>query len=178
MRRTVLLVGLLALCGGRGFAVWKALKTDSFLLFYPAGRESQAFEALQALERRRSYVEALVGRSGGMLSVVLVDAGTESNGFTDFLFRRAHLYLYPPSDGEIAFGPSWWELLGVHEYTHWLQLTSASGLPGALAWAFGGVYAPNALVPDWLAEGLAVYAESGITPYGCLLYTSPSPRDS
>jgi hypothetical protein len=167
MRRTLpLLFCLLALCGGRGFALWKTLKTDSFVLFYPAGRERQAFAALGSLERHRAYVETLVGRTGRRLPVVLPDAGTESNGYADFIFRRIHLYLYPPSVGELAFSPSWWDLVGVHEYTHWLHLTSASGLPAALAWALGDAYAPNVFVPDWLAEGLAVYAESGITPYG------------
>jgi hypothetical protein len=166
MRRTLLsLIGLLLLAGGRGFAVWRTLKTDAFVLFYPAGREDQALAALGALERYRGYVEALVGRTGRMLPVVLPDAGTDSNGFADFVFRRIHLYLYPPSDGELAFGPSWWAEVGVHEYTHWLHLTSASGLPGALAWALGDACAPNVFIPEWLAEGLAVYAESGFSPY-------------
>jgi hypothetical protein len=167
MRRTLLLLScLLTLCGGPGFAIWKTLKTDSFVLFYPAGRESQALDALGSLERHRGYVEALIGRAGGRLPVVLADAGTESNGYADFIFRRIHLYLYPPSVEELAFSPSWWDLVGVHEYSHWLHLTSASGLPAALAWALGDAYAPNGFVPDWLAEGMAVYAESGITPYG------------
>jgi hypothetical protein len=167
MRRTMLLLlGLLIVCGGRGFTLWKTLKSESFVLFYPEGRENQALEAFGALERYRGYVEDLVGRHGSRLPVVLTDAGTESNGFADFMFRRIHLFLYPPSDGDLAFGPSWWALEGVHEYTHWLHLTSASGLPGALAWALGDAYAPNVFVPSWLAEGLAVYAESGVTPYG------------
>jgi hypothetical protein len=166
MRRTLLsLIGLLLLVGGRGLALWKTLKTDEFVLFYPAGRENQALAALGTLERYRGYVEALVGRTGRRLPVVLPDAGTDSNGFTDFVFRRIHLYLYPPSDGELAFGPSWWAEVGVHEYTHWLHLTSASGLPGALAWALGDAYAPNVFIPEWLTEGLAVYAESGFSPY-------------
>jgi hypothetical protein len=167
MRRTLpLLVGLLLLGGGSGFASWKTLKTDHFLLFYPAGRETQALEALGTLERWRGYVEDLTGRRGGpRLPVVLPDLGTDSNGYADFVFRRIHLYLYPPSAGELAFGPSWWAEVGVHEYTHWMHLTSASGLPGALAWALGDAYAPNVFVPDWLVEGMAVYAESGFSPY-------------
>jgi hypothetical protein len=53
----------------------------------------------------------------------------------------------------------------VHEYVHWLHLTSASGLPGALAWAFGDAWAPGVFSPAWLTEGLAVYAESAAGPY-------------
>ena len=147
-------------------ALWKTLKSASFTLFYPAGREREALRALGELEGRKAFAEALVGRSGGCrLSVVLEDAGTESNGYADPVFRRLHLYLYPPSDPGLGFAPSWWELVGVHEYVHWLQLTAASGLPGALAWAFGDAWAPGVFTPAWLVEGVAVYAESAGSPY-------------
>ncbi len=156
-------------------ALWKSLKSDSFLLFYPAGRENEARQALTELEQCKAYAAALVGdnplprrgnplspRSSGRrrLAVVLVDAGTQSNGFADPAYRRLHLYLYPPSDFDLGFAPSWWSLVGVHEYVHWLHLTAATGLPRALTWAFGDAWAPGIFSPSWLVEGLAVYAES------------------
>lgn len=162
----VLPVLLLLLASVPAPALWKTLKSASFTLFYPAGREREALRALGELEGRKAFAEALVGRSGGCrLSVVLEDAGTESNGYADPVFRRLHLYLYPPSDPGLGFAPSWWELVGVHEYVHWLQLTAAAGLPGALAWAFGDAWAPGVFTPAWLVEGLAVYAESAGSPY-------------
>ena len=162
----VLPVLLLLLASVPAPALWKTLKSASFTLFYPAGREREALRALGELEGRKAFAEALVGRSGGCrLSVVLEDAGTESNGYADPVFRRLHLYLYPPSDPGLGFAPSWWELVGVHEYVHWLQLTAASGLPGALAWAFGDAWAPGVFTPAWLVEGVAVYAESAGSPY-------------
>jgi hypothetical protein len=94
-----------------------------------------------------------------------VDAGTQSNGYADSANRRLHLYLYPPSDPDLGFAPSWWSLVGGHEYAHWLHLTSATGLPGILAWAFGDAWAPGVFGPAWLAEGLAVYAESAGGPF-------------
>ena len=162
----VLPVLLLLLASVPAPALWKTLKSASFTLFYPAGREREALRALGELEGRKAFAEALVGRSGGCrLSVVLEDAGTESNGYADPVFRRLHLYLYPPSDPGLGFAPSWWELVGVHEYVHWLHLTAASGLPGALAWAFGDAWAPGVFTPAWLVEGVAVYAESAGSPY-------------
>ena len=90
-------------------ALWKSLKSDSFTLFYPSGREQAAWQALQELEQWKAYATALVGGSGERrLWVVLVDAGTQSNGFADPAYRRLHLYLYPPSDPELGFAPSWW----------------------------------------------------------------------
>jgi hypothetical protein len=157
----VLPVLLFLLTGPPAAALWKSLKSDSFLLFYPAGRESEARQALGELEQLRAYAAALVGEPARRrLSVVLVDAGTQSNGFADMAFRRLHLYLYPPSDPDLGFAPSWWSLVGLHEYVHWLHLSSASGLPRALTWAFGDAWAPGIFGPAWLAEGLAVYAES------------------
>jgi hypothetical protein len=162
----VLPVLLLLLASVPAPALWKTLKSASFTLFYPAGREREALRALGELEGHKAFSEALVGSSGGRrLSVVLEDAGTESNGYADPAFRRLHLYLYPPSDPGLGFAPSWWELVGVHEYVHWLHLTTASGLPGALAWAFGDAWAPGVFTPAWLVEGVAVYAESAGSPY-------------
>jgi hypothetical protein len=147
-------------------ALWKSLQSESFTLFYPSGRERAAWQALRELERWKGYATALVGAAGRRrLSVVLADAGTQSNGYADPAYRRLHLYLYPPSDPDLGFAPSWWSLLGVHEYVHWLHLTAASGLPGALAWAFGDAWAPGVFSPAWLVEGLAVYAESAAGPY-------------
>jgi hypothetical protein len=42
-------------------ALWKSLKSDSFTLFYPSGREQAAWQALQELEQWKAYATALVG---------------------------------------------------------------------------------------------------------------------
>ena len=174
MSRTVLflLVWLLihALPGGASPAAsgrvrWKTLKTPAFTVFYPQERERQAVEILSVLENVRGYVEQTVGKTGGPIAVVLADLGIESNGLTDPVFRRMVLYPYSPSTGSLSTLQSWWRLLGVHEYTHWVHLSAASGLPGVLTAVFGNILAPNLLAPAWLLEGLCVYAESGLSPY-------------
>ena len=43
------------------FSLWKTLKTESFTVFYPSGRERQAEEILEVLEYYGSYVGDLVG---------------------------------------------------------------------------------------------------------------------
>lgn len=165
MTRSVLaLCTLLALAPAPARALWKTLSSDSFTVFYPAGREREALSALEGLEAQKPFAEALVGRKGRRLAVVLEDMGTESNGYTDSAFRNLHLYLCPSTDGELAYGPDWWGQIGIHEYVHWLHLTSAAGVPGALRWAFGDGWAPFQSGPAWLAEGLAVYAESAWRP--------------
>jgi hypothetical protein len=166
LARPVLPAILLVLACFPAPALWKSLKSDSFILFFPSGRQREALRALQELEACQPFAEHLVGaHPARRLPVVLVDAGTESNGFADPAYRRLHLYLYPPSDSDLGFAPSWWGLVGLHEYVHWLHLTAASGLPGALAWAFGDAWAPGVFSPEWLVEGLAVYAESAVSPY-------------
>ena len=84
---------LLVLCAYPGFGLWKALKTESFTVFYPAGFKFQARQALEILEYYKGYAQKLAGSRGRLVAVVLQDLGTESNGLADPIFRRIHLYL-------------------------------------------------------------------------------------
>jgi len=60
---------------------------------------------------------------------------------------------------------SFYEIL-VHEYTHILNLYPVHGLPRGLSWIFGSIVRPNAYLPRWYAEGLAVFTESYFVPKG------------
>ena len=103
------------------FSKWKTLKNDSFTIFYSSGQEFLAREVLQTLESYRQAVEELVGNNSKNLPVVLEDVGSMSNGYADAVFKRIHLFTYPPSTGESSFSQNWWDLVGVHEYTHLLH---------------------------------------------------------
>ncbi|MBN1838254.1 MAG: hypothetical protein JW820_20515, partial [Spirochaetales bacterium] len=166
-RTTLLLLAALLLAAAPGHAQWKTLKTSAFVLFYPRSREQQALEVLAVLEATSGYVEQTLGRPGRRIAVVLTDVGIESNGLTDPVFRRILLYPYSPSPGSagsLGSLQSWWRLLWIHEYGHWVHLDMASGVPRALRTLFGNVLAPNLYAPTWLHEGICVYAESGYSP--------------
>jgi hypothetical protein len=147
------------------FCLWRTLKTEAFTVYYPEKREAEAREILEVLEYYRGYVGQLTGARTRRVAVVLEDIGLQSNGLTDVTFHRILLFSSAPSDGTLAYHQSWWRMVGVHEYTHWRHLSSASGLPGLLTTLFGNAMVPGNYTPGWLKEGICVVAESGTSPY-------------
>jgi hypothetical protein len=146
-------------------ARWRSLRSDAVLLFYPEERRSQAVELLDLMESRRGGLEALLGSRARRLVLVLEDFGALANGYADPVFRSVHLGLSPPAGGPLSYGRSWYALVGVHEYAHLLQLTTAGGFPGLLTTMFGNYLNPNLFVPLWWVEGVAVYSESAFDSY-------------
>lgn len=148
-----------------GWSDWLTLKTKHFTVFYKPGHEGEAEQVLETMEFYRQRVENLCGNEELHVAVVIDDTGLNVNGFTDPLYTRIHLYRSNP-DGW-AGTENWWSLVGVHEYTHELSLTKASGLPNRLTGIFGKFefFMPNLLVPGWILEGITPYSESQLTPY-------------
>lgn len=144
---------------------WRTLNTEHFTVFYPAGYEAAAWDALETLEHYRPFVEGLVGNTAYHLPVVIEDLGTVTNGFTNPVFYNVHLFPYSPAGGELGFTENWWRLVGVHEYTHLLHLTKRDGIPGLLTAVGGTLFLPQLWLPGWMLEGITVYAESQLSPY-------------
>ncbi|MEF3694443.1 MAG: hypothetical protein V3576_03750, partial [Candidatus Cloacimonadota bacterium] len=147
------------------WANYKSVSTPNFEVYYRDGWEAEALEVLQTMEFYRPYVEELAGNTGGLASIVLEDMGNEVNGYVNLLNRKIALFAYPPTGGSLSNGESWWKLVGVHEYIHHNQLTTASGLPGFLRKVFGNVLYPSLHQPMWITEGITVYGESNLSPY-------------
>ncbi len=171
MKKTVLgifLVALLFFVSGNVLAgtKWRCLKTDHFSVFYPSELEKQAREVLGILEYYRPEVEKITGNERLHLPVVLADFGIIANGFADPVFYRSHLFWYPPT-GMLDMGgvEDWNTLVAVHEYTHMLQMTNASGFRRVIRDVFGNIYNPNCMVPGWIYEGITVYSESRLSEF-------------
>ncbi len=126
MRNLLLL--LLLLNSLPAFAIdWHTLKTDHFTVFYPAGYEGQAFQLLETVEYYRPKVEALTGGAAENFPLVIEDVGVSANGFMNPWEPTIHVYRGMP--GAPQSMENWWANVGVHEYTHALQLTNTSGTP-------------------------------------------------
>ena len=147
------------------WANYRSVATPNFQVYYQNGWEEEALEVLQTMEYYRPYVEELTGNTGGLASIVLEDMGNEVNGYVNLLNRKIALFAYPPTGGSLSNGESWWKLVGVHEYIHHNQITTASGLPGFLQKVFGNVLYPSLHQPMWITEGITVYGESNLSPY-------------
>ena len=144
-----------------GFSVdvnWQTIKTDHFIIFYQSEYEQTATEALAILEYYRPELEEAFGHELEKLPVLIEDTGI-ANGFASPVDYR--MSLFSTESGH----ENWLALVGVHEYVHMLSLSKTGGRVRPLENMFGNAFLPNVWLNGWLAEGIAVYHESQISPY-------------
>jgi hypothetical protein len=169
MRKVILLTILLLLITTPQFTSvitnWKTLVTDSFVIYYHQNHELQAYNALQALEYHRNYVEELTGNKRKRFPVVIEDIGNVANGFANPVADKIVLFTHFPTNSQLGYYEDWWSMLGVHEYIHILQITNEGGIPRVLRKALGNIMYTNFLQPTFMLEGITVFGESDIHPY-------------
>ncbi len=171
---TILLLLLLLLggvAGSQGVSArwgqdWSVYETENFALFFPDNMEGQARELLYHLEANLDYVRELTGGEvSGKIHLSLEDVGLMANGFADPINERMGIFAgQPDTFSSLAGYESWLRLVGVHELTHILHMTNTEGYSELTTGIFGNALAPNIHSPLWLIEGIAVYAESQISP--------------
>jgi hypothetical protein len=141
-------------------------KTGQFTLFFPSGYEERAELLLSELETYKDIPEGIIGNKLADMPLLLEDAGQYSQGIADPVYRRISLFNYDDNEER------WFRSVGVHEYTHMLQMLKKSGAPSVLAGIFGDIVSPGIFAPDWMLEGIAVYDESQISRYSGRLNNS------
>lgn len=149
-----------------GWINWKTIETDKFQVIYKPGHESSAKECLKILEFYRPQVVNLTENNVGKTPIVIEDIGIMSSGYANPIFKNIHLSTYPPSiASQLDFCQSWLRTVSLHEYSHIAHLTSTGGFPKFLTTLLGTPFQPNIYSPVWLAEGIATYSESQVSPY-------------
>ena len=171
IKRTRLLAALLAACAPAAARAqpydpslrWFTLETPHFQLHYYAGEEALARRTAGALERAHELMKPLLPWDPGRTQVVLADDSDDANGSaTPFPYNTIRLVGTPPGSlSELNDYSDWVLSLTAHEYTHILHLGRVSGVPSFIDAVFGPIWLPNAMVPPWLTEGMAVLHESG-----------------
>ncbi len=157
---------------------WHTIETGHFYIHYYEGEE----ETLQIIANYAEYVHRLLSEKyrwtpSGKTHIVVSETEDFANGMaTVFPYNTIYIYLIPPEvDSVIGYYDDWLFLLMVHEYTHIIQLDQARGLARVWRSIFGRspfvllppwTTFPNALMPQWLIEGLATYEESKNTTAG------------
>jgi len=100
--------------------------------------------------------------------IILLDIPGTANAWADSLWGTVTLSLSWPLDywGGTHFS-DWWRLLLTHELAHLFQM---GVIPEDTLWDtfLGKILPPGGLQPMWFVEGLAVYAESRLSPRGRL----------
>jgi hypothetical protein len=99
----------------------------------------------------------------GVVHLIFNSLDETANG-TAFVFPYNYIILNSekPRKNSYLYSDStkWRDILFVHEYTHILTMDMTHGMIEALRYVFGSSVKVNGLLPRWMLEGVAVWAES------------------
>lgn len=91
--------------------------------------------------------EKTTGNSLKRVYFVIDDFGSVVNGYADPTHSDSiHIFTYSPDSKELAMSENWYKTVGVHEYTHMLQMKNCSGVPKIIKSLYGNFYFPNTFV--------------------------------
>jgi len=118
------------------------------------------------LDKAYSKLMLLFPEKKFTVPVVIHNFTVQSNGYVAWAPKRMELY---PTPDQNTIPLSAEKQLAVHELAHVLQMESlnqgfSKGMSLLLGQQFTGIVA--SLLPSWLIEGDAVFAESALTPSG------------
>lgn len=153
--------------------VWKTFRTDHFEVIFPQTHEELAREYAAQAERSHSILAPIFGEAPDRTLLILDDSTDATNGLATAI-PQATIYVNPalPTGGDaLGHAGNWAQGLVIHEYTHILNIEPTRGFMTPLRWIFGSIVRPNALLPRWYLEGLAVEVESRFTNFGRLRST-------
>lgn len=150
--------------------VWRTVTVGEFELVFDSQHQAIAEVYAQRLSKLTSALSPYWKNIPRKTVVVLNDRTDATNGYATFL-PYPHIVIYPVLPGPMEsigeFNDWAWELL-VHEYTHTLTFEQRRSLVYGLSWIFGTIITPNALLPSWWLEGVAVDAETRLSAAGRL----------
>lgn len=151
---------------------WKTIETQHFRVHFTPPLEALARHSAATAERAWSLLSRELVPPQGKVDLTVADNVDYTNGYaTPFPSNRVVIYAHPPV-GEVSlrYNADWTELVITHELTHIFHLDRAKGIWKLGRYVFGRhpAFFPNAYMPAWVTEGLAVYFESRITGSGRL----------
>lgn len=149
---------------------WRVLETPHFEVIFSESYEDLAQIYAEEAEQSLTTLKPLFQEITEKTIVVILDNTDSTNGYANFL-PYAHVVIFPVMPHEtssIGHFDDWARDLFLHEYAHILTFQPSHGLYTPLRWIFGTIIRPNALLPRWFLEGLAVQVESRYTPKGRL----------
>jgi hypothetical protein len=151
---------------------WRTIETRHFRIHFTPPLEELARRTAPNAERAFELLSRELVAPHGKVDLVVADNVDYTNGYaTPFPSNRIVIFAHPPVD-EISLRnyADWSRLVVTHELTHIFHLSRAEGV-----WKVGRkllgrhpALFPNAYMPAWVTEGLAVYYESRLTGTGRL----------
>ncbi|NLG83592.1 MAG: hypothetical protein GX493_03050 [Firmicutes bacterium] len=149
---------------------WRTFSTEHFHFYFHAQTEELARRLAPIAEEVHERLTRELGMKPREKTHVLIyDNTDEYNGMATVLPRNTiHLLATGPYAGDQGKIGDWLVEIFVHEYTHILQVGYVTDLPEAINQVVGQVLLPNAYLPSWCTEGLAIAMESEFSPSGRL----------
>lgn len=149
---------------------WKVLESPHFEVIYDERYREQAEIFLKASETAYKSLSGVFSEHEEKTLVLILDNSDLANGFATFLPYPSIVVfpVMPDSMDDLSSFDHWALELMIHEYTHILSMKPSHGFYTPLRWIFGSVIRPNAVLPRWFLEGIAVEMESRFTRHGRL----------
>ena len=149
---------------------YQVLRSANFELIYREDQKQLAKRYIVAAEQAHELLMPIFKEGPSKTIVVLQDDTDLVNGLATFL-PYPYIVVYPvlPTQLDSIDEYGDWALeLMIHEYAHILNMHPRHGIYAPLKYLFGGIVRPNAILPRWYLEGLAVNLESRLTEHGRL----------
>ncbi len=153
----------------------RTIRTEHFRVHFPESHEALARRAASLAETAWNQLAEELVTPDVPIEMLVVDNLDITNGFaTPFPSNRITIYALPPvMVPELRHYDDWLQLVVTHELVHIFHLDRARGW-----WAAGRkilgrnpIFLPNAYLPSWVIEGLAVHYETKLTGSGRLAST-------
>lgn len=153
----------------------RTIVTPHLRVHYQAALDSLARQVAIIGERAWAQLSTELAEPAGPVDLLLTDNVDASNGLAQvFPTNRVTIFAAPPVGmRELRFHDEWLPLVVTHELAHVFHIDRARGLWRAGRWVFGRnpLFFPNAFMPSWVKEGLAVHYESKFTGSGRIVAT-------
>lgn len=149
---------------------WMKLSTPHFDVLYNSEQQNLAQTYAIALENNYQQLENVFAQKPVKTVVILNDNTDATNGYaTPIPYPTIMIFpvLPGPLSGIGEYG-YWPQDITVHEYTHILSFSQIRGFFKVFQNVFGQILIPNAFLPRWYLEGVAVYNETALTQKGRL----------
>ncbi|MBI3558309.1 MAG: PD40 domain-containing protein [Deltaproteobacteria bacterium] len=150
-------------------AGYRTTETANFVIIYPEAYTREARESAGFLEEAQTILtKAFAYTPSRKCRVILADNTDYANGLTSVVGLQGLVLFLTAPDPYSSIGEydHWLRSLVIHEYAHYVTLEQTRGVYEFGRYLFGNLFFANQFWPTWIAEGMAVYAESVFTGQG------------
>lgn len=148
---------------------YRTVQNAHVAVHYPPGARNLAIDVLRRAGAILHGDAALLGNlPEGIIDIVLTDTQDDANGSAQVVPKNIlRLFLAAPTElTGLAFYDDWLDILLTHELAHLVDIDQTRGFTRFLRRIFGRTVAYNGSTPQFLSEGVAVYAETKLTHAG------------